>query len=234
MNYIAEINAFEKWLEGNYLPAASQLLWYKLLMLFNRCGWSEWITVDNQRLMALIQIKRDATFIEQRNKLVEAGLISYQRGKKGSPNRYKLNQLTFTSEVNSVVDTVVQSEVKTEAQTADINKRNVNETKQEKKEEEIISLLMKDGSCYPVYPSQVKEWSELYPAVDVMQELRKMKGWSIANPTKRKTRKCVLRFINNWLSKEQDKGGNRNDSARPAQPGTPRDTGQGQKLGTYL
>ena len=43
MNYIAEINAFERWLETNHLSAVSQLLWYKLIMLFNRCGWLEWI-----------------------------------------------------------------------------------------------------------------------------------------------------------------------------------------------
>ena len=87
MNYIAELNAFDRWLETNYLPALSELPWRKMVALFNRCGWAEWISVDNQRLMGLIQVKREATFIDYRNKLVEAGLIEYQKGKKGSPNR---------------------------------------------------------------------------------------------------------------------------------------------------
>ena len=37
MSYIDLINAFEKWLETNYLPSSAQLLWYKLIMLFNKC-----------------------------------------------------------------------------------------------------------------------------------------------------------------------------------------------------
>ena len=41
--------------------------------------------------------------------------------------------------------------------------------------------------------------------VDIMQELRNMKGWCNSNPTKRKTKRGILRFINGWLSREQDK-----------------------------
>lgn len=141
MNYIAELNAFDRWLETNYLPALSELLWRKMVALFNRCGWAEWISVDNQRLMGLIQVKREATFIDYRNKLVESGLIEYQKGKKGSPNRYKLislsegkNNNTFISEVqtevNPVVQSVVNPVVNTVVKTVDINK--LNQTKQNK------------------------------------------------------------------------------------------------------
>jgi hypothetical protein len=70
----------------------------------------------------------------------------------------------------------------------------------------VITLLLNDKSEYPVVRSQVDEWKQLYPAVDVLQELRNMKGWLIANPTKRKTRRGILRFINSWLAREQDKG----------------------------
>lgn len=71
----------------------------------------------------------------------------------------------------------------------------------------VIELTLNDQSLYPVTQHQINEWESLYPAVDVMQELRKMKGWLIANPTKRKTKRGILRFINNWLVKEQDRGG---------------------------
>ena len=56
----------------------------------------------------------------------------------------------------------------------------------------------------------VSEFKELYPSVDVEQELRKMKGWCNTNPTKRKTKRGILRFVNSWLAKEQDKGGSDN------------------------
>jgi len=130
MNYIAEINAFERWLETNYLPALSQLLWYKMLMLANRAGWVEWIVVDNQRLMSLIQLKREATFIDLRQKLIDKGLIEYRKGKKGSPNQYRIISLTFKLKAQTEVQTVVYTEVETVAQTADIYKQNENETKQ--------------------------------------------------------------------------------------------------------
>lgn len=40
-----------------------------------------------------------------------------------------------------------------------------------------------------------------------MQELRKMRGWLDANPTKRKTSRGIRRFVNSWLSRSQDEGG---------------------------
>lgn len=67
-------------------------------------------------------------------------------------------------------------------------------------------LPLNDGSEYSVTVDQLNEWRSLYPAVDVEQELRKMRGWLNANKTKRKTRKGIERFIANWLSGEQDKG----------------------------
>lgn len=63
------------------------------------------------------------------------------------------------------------------------------------------------GKEYPVTKEFFDEMSELYPAVDVMAALRAMRAWSISNPKKRKTYKGMPRFINLWLSKEQDKGG---------------------------
>lgn len=69
-----------------------------------------------------------------------------------------------------------------------------------------IELTLNDKSLYPVYENMIDEWKELYPNVDVMQELRKMKGWLNANPKKRKTKSGILRFINSWLTREQDKG----------------------------
>lgn len=69
-----------------------------------------------------------------------------------------------------------------------------------------ISLTLNDKSEYWIYGDQVERWSQLFPAVDVMQELRKMKSWLDSNPSRRKTKKGILRFVNGWLSKEQDKG----------------------------
>lgn len=111
MTYLELINAFEKWLETNYLPSLSQLLWYKLIALFNKARWSEWVIVDNYRLMALLDVKREATFISYRDKLIEAGFFEYQKGKKGSPNRYKICTVNFES-TNSSINSSISSSIK--------------------------------------------------------------------------------------------------------------------------
>ena len=68
-------------------------------------------------------------------------------------------------------------------------------------------LTLNTGKDYPIYQDQVKEWGRLYPAVNIGQELKNMRGWLLANPTKRKTSRGILRFINSWLAKRQDAGG---------------------------
>lgn len=70
----------------------------------------------------------------------------------------------------------------------------------------VIELILNDKSLFPVHQEDIDLWTELYPSVDIMQELRKMKGWLDSNPTKRKTKNGIKRFINSWLSREQDKG----------------------------
>lgn len=97
----------------------------------------------------------------------------------------------------------------------------------------VISITLNDKSEYPISESDVQAWKELYPAVDIMQELRKMKGWTDANPSKRKTMKGIKRFINGWLAKEQDKyhgssgGGHRGVVAEHF-------SGSGRQFGTQI
>ena len=78
----------------------------------------------------------------------------------------------------------------------------------------IISLPLNDGSAFEIFQSDVDLWSNLYPAVDVMQQLRNMAGWIDGNPSKRKTRSGIKRFVNSWLAKEQNKGGDRANNAK--------------------
>lgn len=73
----------------------------------------------------------------------------------------------------------------------------------------VFALPLNDGTQFPIFEKQVEEWSALYPAVDIMQDLRGMKGWLDASPEKRKTKRGILKFIAGWLSRTQDKGGNR-------------------------
>ena len=80
-----------------------------------------------------------------------------------------------------------------------------------------LTLLLNDGTEYPVTQEYVQEMQALYPAVDVMQELRTMKAWCINNPKKRKTARGIRSFMGTWLAKEQDRGArNAGADAEPA------------------
>lgn len=70
----------------------------------------------------------------------------------------------------------------------------------------VISLPLNDGTFFDVSENDRAKWSQLYPNVDVLQQLRNMAGWCDANPSKRKTRNGIKRFITSWLAREQDKG----------------------------
>lgn len=72
-----------------------------------------------------------------------------------------------------------------------------------------IGLQLNDKSLFPIFDDDLGKWRDLYPAVNVEQELRNMVGWIDGNPTRRKTKSGIKKFINSWLSKEQDQGGRR-------------------------
>jgi len=71
----------------------------------------------------------------------------------------------------------------------------------------VVSFPLNSGEAFPVTAAKVEELTPLYPAVDVSAELRKMAGWLIGNPTHRKTKSGVMRFVTAWLAKAQDRGG---------------------------
>jgi len=72
-----------------------------------------------------------------------------------------------------------------------------------------IGLQLNDKSLFPIYEDDLVKYRDLYPAVNVEQELRNMVGWIDGNPKRRKTKSGIKKFVNAWLSKEQDQGGRR-------------------------
>jgi hypothetical protein len=82
------------------------------------------------------------------------------------------------------------------------------------------TLPLADGSDFEVRQDLVDELAPLYPAVDVVQALRSMKGWLVADPKRRKTSRGVRRFICGWLDRDQNRGGNM-QTARASPPRDP-------------
>ena len=109
----------------------------------------------------------------------------------------------MTASDNKCVRNPIQSESKSESET----NTNICSEQTVAAEPPVIGIMMNTGEEYPITQSYVLELAELYPAVDIMQELRAMKGWCDANPRKRKTAGGMKRFINAWISKVQNRGG---------------------------
>jgi hypothetical protein len=70
----------------------------------------------------------------------------------------------------------------------------------------VVGIPLNDGSEYGVTQEQVDEFAKLYPVVDVPQTLNEIRGWNLAHPQRRKTKRGILGHINSWLSKEQNRG----------------------------
>ena len=124
--------------------------------------------------MSLVQTKREKTFIEWRNKLLGKKLIFYTKGRKGSPSKYKLNdEITFISEA--------KSEVKSEAQTADIYKQN------KTKKENTANAVQKKTACGEfknvfLTKNELEKLESQYPQefeaiIDYLSSYIEMKGY---------------------------------------------------------
>lgn len=65
------------------------------------------------------------------------------------------------------------------------------------------------GETYMVSWDQAAEWAKAYPAVNIDEELRRAKAWLDANPTKRKTKRGMPRFLVAWFSRNQNNAGSK-------------------------
>ena len=140
--------------------------------------------------------------IEANTKRYEAGKKGAEHGKKGGRPPKKDDGVIGKNPIGDILE----NPNKTANNNVNVNKNvnvndNVNTSGDEKKE--IITLVLDTGDEFSVSEEQFKEWQRLYPKVDVLQELRKMKGWCDANPKKRKTKSGIKRFITGWLAREQ-------------------------------
>lgn len=77
----------------------------------------------------------------------------------------------------------------------------------------VVFIPTNTSNEFAITEDHVSEFKAAYPAVDVMQELRGMRAWSVANASKRKTRSGMLRFVNGWLSKAQNRPVGRSNSS---------------------
>lgn len=75
---------------------------------------------------------------------------------------------------------------------------------QQQNTQTVFTLPLKGNANHTISQSDIQALQELYPTVDILQQLRHMKGWLQSNPTKRKTCKGIERFVHNWLANYQN------------------------------
>ena len=79
-----------------------------------------------------------------------------------------------------------------------------------------ISFLQENGGWGGIMPQDKESWKKAYPACDIERELAAMIEWIKANPAKGK-KSNYRRFIVNWFSRSQERGGGmKSNQQRPA------------------
>ncbi|WP_351122625.1 hypothetical protein [Shewanella sp. T24-MNA-CIBAN-0130] len=77
-------------------------------------------------------------------------------------------------------------------------------------EKKSIGLPLQNNGVMKIDAKQIERFTELYPDIDISQELRNMIGWFDANPESLRTRTTLMQFVNNWLANRK------RDSAKQA------------------
>lgn len=91
----------------------------------------------------------------------------------------------------------------------------------------VLTMMLDTGDEYEITESMLKEWQQLHPKVNVLEEMQEMKAWLYANPNKRKTKRGMKRFINSWLSRSKSYSENRSgNNAEPKVPDWYKNTGE--------
>ena len=134
------------------VPPVAQALYFRLFLINNRAGWTEWFGATNQRLMLEVGLNSAHTLIENRNLLKRLGFIDFKQGKKGQPTLYRLNDMceekgalnALNTAPQTALETASNSALNTAQETAHIYRQETmtkTKTKRNTKEKVLTSLL---------------------------------------------------------------------------------------------
>lgn len=152
-----------------------------------RCGSQKAVKILNElELVGLIDKRKrgstnpDLIYLRNFNK------VNYENQNFENHNTNKVN----TNKINISKTDIISGAL------AQDNKGVVKITTQQQK---IYTILLKNGDYYNLYEEYIELYKELYPNINIEQELRNIIGWNLANVNKRKTLKGIKRHINLWL-----------------------------------
>jgi len=162
----------------------------------------------------VLKLKRGQLFFAQRALADELG-CGRQQIRARQAIMESVNFSTHKTTQHYTIATVLNYDKYQEAQPTDqpTNQPTPNPRPTQYKElkelkEELLFIALptnRNGDEYQVTVSFRDEMQQLYQAVDVDRALKSMKAWLISNPKNRKTKSGMPRFINSWLSREQNR-----------------------------
>lgn len=185
--------------------------------LFSRSLLTEIVAGSDTYITSRAVQKRFQEAIKQRKKpfVVDSNLWLLDEEETLSCIKVTLNNSlseinTDKSEINgslSEINTTKESKVKESKVNKSNNIVSAAELSATSTNDYVIALILTTKEFYLVRQADVDRYTELYPAVNVVQELRSMAGWLETNPKRRKTKSGINKFINSWLAKTQNRGG---------------------------
>jgi DnaD/phage-associated family protein len=132
MDYIRQLNAFSN-LSAGILSSNEVNVYLRLFWWNNRCCWTEWFETTDSRLQIETGIVSPNTIRAIRNSLRQKGFIDFIPGKRRSPTKYKiidLSQVTerlpsrfmSTIDINTDINTDIKPDINADIKTDSIYK----------------------------------------------------------------------------------------------------------------
>jgi hypothetical protein len=119
MDYIRQLNAFSN-LSAGILSSNEVNVYLRLFWWNNRCCWTEWFETTDSRLQIETGIVSPNTIRAIRNSLRQKGFIDFIPGKRRSPTKYKIIDLSQVTErlPSSFMSTIdINTDIKTDINT---------------------------------------------------------------------------------------------------------------------
>lgn len=219
MNYFQQLRAFRIRQKLYRLDAPAVALWYTLMAIANETGLHEGLSLA---VSTLAEAGLSKSGVQRaRNTLQQKGYLTWRSRRGRESAVYDLADLTLALPCGAQggaqggPQAGPQAAAQSAPQAGSISLQNQTEQTGEptplppRGEEAVIFLPATGDAEVPVTQAQAEEWARLYPAVDVAQALRNMRGWLQANPQRRKAPGALPRFVAGWLAREQSRGGTR-------------------------
>ena len=180
MDYIRQLNAFSN-LSAGILSSNEVNVYLRLFWWNNRCCWTEWFETTDSRLQIETGIVSPNTIRAIRNSLRQKGFIDFIPGKRRSPTKYKIIDLSQESErlpssfistidINTDINTDIKTDIKPDIN-ADIKTDSIYKHKR-KTETKTKKEKGKEKACAFSFDSYTQN-AELLEALEGFVEMRK-------------------------------------------------------------